>query len=795
MNFPNKKIHQEIDAWLAAAQANALSAEERQALDAHLHACPACRKIQQEHQAMSQLLKESLEEKKPAPDFEDRLVAEFRNGRRAEPARQPRWAGIAAALRQALGRRSFQYGGALAGLAALVMVGTFLTQEDPREKAAARMNLQTARAKLEFTGNTKAIQSPIPSDVATADVVLQSAPLPPQQDASAPDVLKLPETTAAPISSIAEHSTSVRNFSSAWWKDAKAKSTDAPVAAADKENAAAASPSPTPATPSAPGKVIRNAQVQFEVEKFDDAVTAITAATQAEGGYVDTKTSARGANGKIAGIVVAKVLPDHLDAFLARIAGIGLLKNQRIEAQDITKAYTDTDARLRNSRQMEQRLLTILQTKSGKVSELLEVERELGRVRSEIEQMQAELKMYDGQLAYATATIALAEKDLSQAAAFVVKESAEVALLSADVEKTFHGATQAVEAAEGRIEESRLARDEAGRSQGTLRFLVAPEKADALLDQIRALGRVARFVKSDRRIAQDGNAPSDTATVKRDLVEIALTLAHDEETRQTVTLHVVAKDVAHRLAEAKAAALAAQGEILSSNLQETTDGGANARLVVRVPADGFALLQEAFRGLGRVAAQQSQRQEASLSPDADRAPVLLDLTLVDQEAPTATVQIAVLAADVEARGADLKKAAATAGGEVKSSTFERTPDDRATARLVFRLPQERAAAFIAQVRAVGKVESFAESRRDQLSEDAASESAAVEIGVVLHDQGAVIADQNGLGATLRKTLGQGAVALTWSLRMIGVALAFLAPWIVLAGIVAGVVFWMRRRKR
>ncbi|MEY2530999.1 MAG: hypothetical protein QOI96_1084, partial [Verrucomicrobiota bacterium] len=32
-------------------------------------------------------------------------------------------------------------------------------------------------------------------------------------------------------------------------------------------------------------------------------------------------------------------------------------------------------------------------------------------------------------------------------------------------------------------------------------------------------------------------------------------------------------------------------------------------------------------------------------------------------------------------------------------------------------------------------------------------------------------------ATLRRTIAQGAGALMWSLRMIGVAVAFLAPWV------------------
>jgi hypothetical protein len=42
--------------------------------------------------------------------------------------------------------------------------------------------------------------------------------------------------------------------------------------------------------------------------------------------------------------------------------------------------------------------------------------------------------------------------------------------------------------------------------------------------------------------------------------------------------------------------------------------------------------------------------------------------------------------------------------------------------------------------------------------------------------GNIVSSETGLIATLRRTLAQSAGAIMWSLRMIGVAVAFLAPW-------------------
>ena len=81
---------------------------------------------------------------------------------------------------------------------------------------------------------------------------------------------------------------------------------------------------------------------------------------------------------------------------------------------------------------MEERLLEMLKTKTGKVSDLLQVEKELARVREQIEQMQGELKYYDALVQYATVTISLAEKDLNEPAAFLLKETANLSLFSSE---------------------------------------------------------------------------------------------------------------------------------------------------------------------------------------------------------------------------------------------------------------------------------------------------------------------------------------------------------------------------
>src|SRR5471030_2895987 len=171
----------------------------------------------------------------------------------------------------------------------------------------------------------------------------------------------------------------------------------------------------------------------------------IGALTKSAGGYVDTSNSQKGGNGKLQGTVVVKVLPQNLDAFLLKLRDIGEVQNQSVSTDDVTKAYYDTQARLENSRRMETQLQELLKHENGKVSDLLAVERELGRVRGEIEQMQGQLKLYDFQVQYATITIQMREKDLNQAAAYLLKEQDDFSLFATDVEDTFQKARQSAD--------------------------------------------------------------------------------------------------------------------------------------------------------------------------------------------------------------------------------------------------------------------------------------------------------------------------------------------------------------
>ena len=443
---------------------------------------------------------------------------------------------------------------------------------------------------------------------------------------------------------------------------------------------------------------------------------------------------------------------------------------------------------------METQLQDLLKHANSKVSDLLQVERELGRVRGEIEQMQGQLKLYDFQVQYATVTMQMREKDLNQTAAYLLREQDEFSLFSTDVEGTFQKARQSVDNFKAQVLVANLVHNSGSDVSAELVVMVAPDQIEPFLAEVRSLGRVANFTRQTQRVAKDGgnsDNPADQTLTEKDKVQVHLAIRSDDETRKQVALTVVAKAVDDALDQAKTSALANAGvEILNSSLNKSAQGQSTAQLTVRVPGQNYLALITAFKALGRTDTLSIQRNDNS-GPGAngDDAPVIVSLALTDDDAPLQETEMSVLGADVDSEAQQIKKDAAAAGVEVKASSFERQPDGTELAQMTFRLPMSKYPTFVESVKTLGRVETLSVRRDDRPDQTRTDETAPVEITLHLHNQGDIVAEDRGLWATLRQTFGDGAGALFTSVRTIGVLVAFIAPWVVMVILFA----WIGRR--
>jgi autotransporter-associated beta strand protein len=825
--------HDVLDDLIAAALHGELTPAERAEFTSRLQNDPAARAAYQEFQLMHDLLEKTHRSAQPDPDFEQRMVSGVR--RKLQDKDRPRETALQSLLvlwklvNGVLGGDGlWKYGATLSLLvvvALTILLGlgsqvksVFTTissqlsyaqsngdedygQSRQLAKAsgradaideAAKSTPASAKGPLALRGaNTYSGGTSISAGTLIASAgALASAPAPIQAPATTPATApsEIPDRIAGGLKKEEQDSSKLPGNTG---DDATAaKPTGIPIA--DPDAAKPTTTAPAPAVDSR--KLIRNAELDLEVKSFQEATDKIAALTKGAGGYVDTSNSQRGGNGKLQGTVVVKVLPQNLDAFLLKLRDLGSLKNQSIRTDDVTKDYFDTQARLENSRRMETQLQELLKRDNGKVSELLQVERELGRVRGDIEQMQGELKLYDFQVQYATVTMQISEKDLNQAAAYLLKEQDDFSLFATDVEGTFQQARHTAEDFKAQVLTANLNHNSGSDVSAELVVMVAPDQIEAFLSQVKSMGRVANFTRQTQRVARDGgdsDQPADQTLTEKDRVQVHLAIRSDDETRKQVALTVVTSAVDTALDQAKAAALASPGTaILSSSLNKTPQGQSTAQLSVRVPGKSYRALLDSLRALGRTASFSLQRDDDS-GPGAngDDAPVIIALSLTDDETPLQETAMSVLASDVDNQAQQLKQDAATAGVEIKASSFQRQPDGTELAQMTFRLPMSKYPAFIETLKKLGKVESLTVNRQDRPDQARTDETAPAEITLSLHNQADIVTDNNGLWATLRNTFGDGVMALFGSVRVIGVIIAFIIPWLVALVVIA----WIGRR--
>lgn len=104
----------------------------------------------------------------------------------------------------------------------------------------------------------------------------------------------------------------------------------------------------------------------------------------------------------------------ELASALADLKTLGRVENESQSGEEVTQQHADLIARLKTSRETEQRFRDILQQRTGKLSEVLQVEEGIARVRGDIERMEAEQKELEHRVNFATVELQLTEEYRAQ---------------------------------------------------------------------------------------------------------------------------------------------------------------------------------------------------------------------------------------------------------------------------------------------------------------------------------------------------------------------------------------------
>jgi hypothetical protein len=158
------------------------------------------------------------------------------------------------------------------------------------------------------------------------------------------------------------------------------------------------------------GMIIRNGAVTVRVDSLEVAIDAVRNLARSLGGYVGDITTQMGEYQIRSATLQLKVPATRFDSAMTGMPAFGKVEHSSSTAQDVGEEFVDVTARVANAKRLEDRLVRLLATRTGKLEDVLMVERELARVRQEIERYEGRLRYLRTHVATSTIVATVHEK-------------------------------------------------------------------------------------------------------------------------------------------------------------------------------------------------------------------------------------------------------------------------------------------------------------------------------------------------------------------------------------------------
>lgn len=156
--------------------------------------------------------------------------------------------------------------------------------------------------------------------------------------------------------------------------------------------------------------LVRTARMMLSARDVDAARARLEQLVGEVGGFIGQIVVSGSPRDQRSVSATVRVPGARFAATLEALRGLGTVTSESQDAEDVTQQSVDLDARLANARASEIRLKAILEQRTGRLSDVLDVEREISRVRGEIERMEAERKTLDRRISYAAIEVTILQE-------------------------------------------------------------------------------------------------------------------------------------------------------------------------------------------------------------------------------------------------------------------------------------------------------------------------------------------------------------------------------------------------
>ncbi len=165
-----------------------------------------------------------------------------------------------------------------------------------------------------------------------------------------------------------------------------------------------AAPNAPPSVDKIEQKIIKSGDLRFETSNMEETNTAIQQLVKKYKAVVQSDSEDKN-DYTLSRYLTLRIPNQHFDNFIKDLAnGVEYFDRKNISIEDVTEEYIDIASRVKTKKALEERYIELLK-KANKVSEMLEIERELATIREEIEAKEGRLKYIQNKVSMSTISI------------------------------------------------------------------------------------------------------------------------------------------------------------------------------------------------------------------------------------------------------------------------------------------------------------------------------------------------------------------------------------------------------
>ncbi|MGH7172962.1 MAG: DUF4349 domain-containing protein, partial [Gemmataceae bacterium] len=363
------------------------------------------------------------------------------------------------------------------------------------------------------------------------------------------------------------------------------------------------------------------------------------------------------------------------------------------------------------------------------------------------------------------------------------RETVQINLASDDVAASLKTLLARIEKAAGRIVSSSLSSARGDQARADLQFEVKSADADAMLEDVKAVGEVMRLNVTE-------NPNRQYTTRKKRGFHVQLLALSAAAARETNEIQLACTDVATSYRAVQDAVLKAKGRVHNAQLNEQDRRNVTATLDFEIRRTDEAVVRAALATAGDIYTRKASRAADAENVVDSKVHWLVKFINQAEIPPRETHVFGVEVADVDQTAAMLSALIGDRQGRVEKADIARERNGRVTGKLIYDVPMAKVHELLDQLKSAGAVRVQQSVKHPEVPD---SPLAIARLEVTLSNQALIVPTDDGFGPSIRHGLSDSFTVLSWSVRLLILGLCVLLPWALVVWAIYRLIVRMRRR--